>query len=91
MTDAKQPYRMGMWESFMYRCGYVRRVREEVTVKQVDSPGLIKARETAKRHFPSQSFAGWASEGDKVILYFVGSNNKAEIVGEEAKAILEAE
>jgi len=106
MSDTKQPYRMGMWEAFMFICGYVKRDRLDAMSQPA---GLCKTKaehqaatiqlarnmaafEVAQRHFPNKFYSRWAlSKGvGGVILYF-SDNMTAEIVGDEAKAILEAD
>ena len=86
---------MGMWEAFMFICGYVKKDKYGSAIKdelfEKEQVQRVVAADIANRHFPNKTVNYWDNFGaHKVMLYFT-DGTKTEIVGEEAKAILEAE
>ena len=97
--SSTQPYRMGMWESFMYRCGYVRRSKCEVIVKTDEDVKQDIKREArwlhgvkaAGTHFPEKilsTIETFKPVGTVRLCFTDGT--KGELTGSDAKAILEA-
>ena len=96
---SSHPYQMGIWESFLYMCGYIRKDRigeepaglcrtdEELSVAAKMIEQDLMALEAAERHFPNKQYSHWARSVRGVYIHYT-DGVKVDLVAEDADGYL---